>query len=287
VSGIVEDHLAEFAKAAAEVDKWSRQLIVDELAELMPGLEAAEETAAGRLRDALEALKAPESAIADLDAEIGRAESELASWRKQLEDGDVAARVTARTWISEWEVERDALTQRRDYAQAEMLPLVDARNRARADLELAAGAKTGLAFAMCIPFESPVGQATQAYVGYRQVRLNHVLLLGDRAHPEYDAAVAELDEVAAWAGFSLVEDVHARQLAESIRANLPDAAAAAADPVPSMTEVLALDKAGMEDLALQQRKTHVEDHRYAPAVPRNVRVPEYRQVQTMRDMGLR
>jgi hypothetical protein len=200
----------------------------------------------------------------------------------------VSARVTARTWIQEWEVERDALTQRRDYAQAQMLPLVDARNKARGDLELAQGAKTGLAFAMCIPFESPVGQATQAYVGYRQVRLNHVLLLGDRTHPEYESAVAELHEVAAFAGYSLVEDVHARQLAESIRSNLPDATAAAADPVPSMTEVLALDKAAMQNVALQAQPNVVEDHRRPAAPrPRNEVVPPARQVQTLRDLGVR
>jgi hypothetical protein len=66
------------SRRRAEVEKWTRQLIVDELAELMPGLEAAEETAAGRLREAVEVLKAPGRLLADLDAEISHAETELA-----------------------------------------------------------------------------------------------------------------------------------------------------------------------------------------------------------------
>jgi hypothetical protein len=284
----VEDHLAELAKASAEVDKWSRQLIVDELAELMPGLEAAEESAAARLRDALEALKAPGAAIADLDAAIGRAETELASWRDQLEGGDVAARVDARRWIAEWETERDTLTARRDYAAAEMLPLADVRNRARADLELAQGAKTGLAFSMCIPFESPVGQATRAYIGYRQPRLAYVLLKGDSADPEWECAVAELRELCISAmrgGYNVAPDLPdpAAVAAAGIAAPMADAMATPPDAVPSMTEVLALDKARMEDLALQQQPSRIDDYR-APAPPREVPDRPYMRVPRVKDM---
>jgi hypothetical protein len=140
---------------------------------------------------------------------------------------------------------------------------------------------------MVDPFRSAVGQGTRAYVQLRQPFLNLVLLASDERHPEWEAAVAELHEVAAWAGFSLVEDVRARQLADSIRANLPDASAAAADPVPSMAEVLAIDKANMEDLKLQQQPVVVEDYR-RPGPPRQVEDRPYMQPPArLRDLRVR
>jgi len=258
-----EERLADLAKAMGDVDRATMQLIVDELAEVWPALEDAEEKAAEALREALAALEAPERAIADLNAEIAHAEAELATWRKQLADGDVAARVTARTWIAEWEAEVAALTAKRDYAAAGMLPLIDARNLARADLELVQGAKNGLAVSMLDPY-GPVGQGTTAYVSYRMPRLAYVLLAADRAHPEWEVACTELRELCISAmrgGYDVGRDLpdYAEVAFRAMTAGMADAMTTAPDPAPSAVEVVKQTEAHFENMALQARPVHVSD----------------------------
>jgi hypothetical protein len=99
--------------------------------------------AAKGLEETYAALKDQERDLADLDAEITGAETELATWQSQLEQGDVAARVEARRWVSEWESELAALRGKREFADAQMLPLRDAHSKARAALEQATGAMEG------------------------------------------------------------------------------------------------------------------------------------------------
>lgn len=270
-----EQHLAELAKATAAVDRWSAQLIIDELAELMPGLDRAEEQAAGRLREACTALEGPERRVADLEEHIARADSELASWRSQFDTGDVAARVTARQWISEWENERTALVQRKEFVQAEMAPLIDARSKARADLELVAAAKRGLAWAMVDPFGSAAGQATQAYIGYRQTRLAYVLLCADPGHPEWDTACAELRELCISAmrgGYDVARDLPDFG-AVAFRAMVSEMASADSTPpapAPGMIDVMALTKAEFENNALQGHPTSIERRDLPPPGARPV-----------------
>ena len=116
-----EEHLAEWLKAMAAADKLLRQAIADELAEDLPGLEEAQAKAAEAVGETYGALKDPERDLADLDAEIGHAETELATWQSQLEEGDVAARVEARRWVAEWEAELVVLRGKREFGLAQML----------------------------------------------------------------------------------------------------------------------------------------------------------------------
>jgi hypothetical protein len=87
-----EEHLAEWLEVMAAADKLLRQVIADELAEDMPGLEQAQAEAAKGVEETYAALQGPERDLADLDGEITGAETELATWQSQLEEGDVAAR---------------------------------------------------------------------------------------------------------------------------------------------------------------------------------------------------
>lgn len=270
-----EAHFRALAAAMAEVDKWTHQLIVDELAGICPALDQAEEQAAAALRQAVAALEDPERATAELDGEITRAEAELSSWRSQLEDGDVGARVTARTWVSEWEAELAALRNKRDFAQAEMLPLIAARNKARADLELAMGAKRGLAWSMIDPFGTAVGQGTSAYVSYRMPRLTYVMLMGDRGHPEWDCALAELRELCVAvmrAGHDITRDlpdfgeVAFRSMTSALDGNLADVMA---DPAPTGRDVM--NQIEAEAVNKNLPASYIEDHRNIAPVPRVAR----------------
>ena len=286
-----EERLADLARAMGDVDRATMQLIVDELGEAWPALEDSEVKAAAVLREALAAVETPERAVADLNAEIAHAEAELATWRKQLADGDVAARVTARTWIAEWEAEVAALTAKRDYAQAGMLPLIAARTRARADLELVQGAKNGLAVSMLDPY-GPVGQGTTAYVSYRMPRLAYVLLAADRAHPEWEVACTELRELCISAmrgGYNVAADLpdYAEVAFRAMTAEMASALDSAADPAPSAVELKALETAYYEDAALQGRPVHVsdiDDRRFAQPVRTPVPQRDYMSVPRLRDV---
>ena len=282
-----QDHLADLAKAMAEVDRCTMQLVVDELGEGWPVLVAAEGEAAEALREAGAALEDPQRAIAALGEEIARAETELSTWRRQLEDGDVAARVTARTWISEWETELAALAQKREFAEAQMFPFIDARNKARSHLELVQGAKRGLAYAMADPY-GRVGQGTKAYVQFRQTRLTYVLLMGDRAHPEWDCAISELKELCVAVmrvGHDITADLPSfgevafRAMTNAVEGNLSDVMS---DPGPNAADVMASLKS--EFTSANLTPAVIEDRRVAPPPPRAVR--EYMQTQRLSDLGL-
>lgn len=274
------EHLADWAKALAALEKATMQLIIDELAELMPGLKATEDQAAAALREACTALGKPEQLLADLDAEVGRVTGQCAEWQGKLSSLRAEDRVEARVRFQAWSDELDKLKAQRDQAERDLEPYYAARNKARADLELVNGALRGLAYAMAMPYESRVGQATKAYINHRQPRLTYVLLAGDRSHPEWECAVTELEELQ-----RVVEQTPA-EAAAMMTAAMADASATI-DPGPNAADIMAQTDAEMANLALQKSPTRIDDYRSGPAVPRNERVESYRQVPTLRDMGLR
>ncbi len=74
----------------------------------------------------------------------------------------------------------------------------------------------------------------------------------------------------------------ARALAESMRAAMHDALSEAPAPAPSGAEVLAMDRADAYNATLAKARDRIDDYRNpATAVPRDMHVPEYRQVQRL------
>lgn len=264
MTGTSQEHLADWAKALAALEKATHQLIVDELAELVPGLEATEDQAAAAVREACTAVGKPEQVLADLDAEVGRVTGQCAEWQGKLSSLRAEDRVEARVRYRAWSDELDKLKAQRDQAERDLQPYYAARNKARADLELVNGAKRGLAYAMALPYQSAVAQGTKAYITYRMPRLAYVLLAGDRSHPEWGCAVTQLAELQA-----LVEQTPA-EAAAMMTAAMADASNAVADPGPSAADVVKQFEAEVENMGLQQHPSEISDYRDPrTAVPRN------------------
>ncbi len=288
MTGTREGHLAALAELQAAEERAVKQCIVDELAEAMPALQAAADQAEAAIREACTALGEPEKRLADLEAEIEDATGRAAEWQGKLSSLKAEDRVEARVRFQAWNEELDRLREKRDQAERDLQPYYQARSKAEADLELAQGAQRGLAWTIVRPYESPVAQGTKAYLAFRAPRLSFVLLAGDRAHPEWDAAVAQLDQDATAAGFRLDRSPDAEREARAMTAEMSDAASTPFAPSPSGQDVMAMDKAMLANDALQQSPTRIDDFRNPrTAPPRNTMVEEYRQVQSLRDLGLR
>ncbi len=263
-----EEHLADLAKAMAGEDRAIRQLIVDELAEAMPALEHAEEEAAAALREACTALGKPEQLLAELDEEIGRVTGQAAEWQAKLSSLKTEDRVEARVRFQAWSDELDKLKEKRDQAERDLQPYYDARNKASGDLELVQGALRGLVFAMLTPYESRVGQGTRAYVAYRQPRLSYVLLAGDRDHPEWECAIAQLEEMCLRSAYRTDHlPSNAEQAARAITAGMADAASAPYAASPNAADVMAADVVKLINESMPPSR--IEDHRNTPSPPRS------------------
>jgi hypothetical protein len=262
----VEEHLADLARAMAAEEKAIKQLIVDELAEALPALERAEEDAAAVVRETCTALGMPEKQLADLDAEIERVTGKAAGWQERLSALRTEDRVEARVRFAAWSDELDKLKEKRDQAERDLQPYYDARNKATADLGLVQGAKRGLCYAMLTPYESPVGQGTRAYVGFRSPRLAYVLLAGDQAHPEWECAIAQLEEMCLRSAYRTDHlPSNAEQAARAITAEMADASSYV-PPAPNAQEILAADAVKLANDFMPP--SHIDDYRNSPAPPR-------------------
>ena len=263
---LAEEHLADLAKAMAALEKAAMQLIVDELAEALPALERAEEDAAAALREACAALGKPEQLRADLDEEIGRVTGQCADWQAKLSSLAVEDRVEARVRFQAWSDELGKLKEKRDQAERDLQPYYDARNKASADLELVQGATRGLFYAMLNPYESKVGQGTKAYVAYRMPRLAFVLLSGDPGHPEWDCAIAQMDEFAMRSAYRTDHlPSNAEQEARAIAAQMADASSYV-PPALNAREVMAAD--ALKVFNDSQPPSRIDDYRNTPRPPR-------------------
>jgi hypothetical protein len=141
---------------------------------------------------------------------------------------------------------------------------------------LVTGAKRGLAYAMVAPYESRVARGTKAYVAYRMPRLAHVLLAGDRSHPEWECAVLELEELVRWISQTPAQ-------AAAAMTAMADASDTVA-PAPSAAEVMTHDAVEIANVMVPASK--IDDYRPRSAPPRNLVVPEHMRVLSLRDLWL-
>lgn len=117
--------------AMTYVEKAVEDLIADELRDGLPGLEAAEATAAAGLQAAAEALSEPQHALDAVEKEIQAAEAKAAEFQAKMDDDVLETRVESRRWHSEWSEEISRLRKKRDFAQEQMQPLLLVRDEAK------------------------------------------------------------------------------------------------------------------------------------------------------------
>jgi hypothetical protein len=286
-----DELLKRLADARAEQEGCTAALIWLELDELQTALSAHEDQAAAKLRETVGALADPQAGLDAVDTEIASADAKRAGLAGQLDDDDDDADPDAlalvRLRLQEWDRKLTRLRSKRDFAESGMQPLVEARDQSRKALADIQAAKKGLMWAMMNPFASPVAQATQAYIGCRQPYLNHVLLKNDRSDPEWETAVAELEECCLRSAYRTDNlPSEAQQAARAMTAAMADTTTSPPPPAPGMADIMKQTEAEMTNMALQKSPTKIDDYRNRPPVPRNARVEEYRQVPTLREMGL-
>jgi len=236
-----DDLLKRLADAGAEWDAATMGLIWLELGELLTALEAREDQAAAALREATEALTGPEAGLAAIDEETAATDRERLARLASAEDLSLDAdkRGLARAQLGEWEADLTRLRQKRDWAEAAMQPLVQARDQARMVLAQIQGAKRGVMWAQLNPFTSPVAQATKAYIGHRQPFLNLVLLKNDRSDPEWEAAISEVEECCLRSAYRTDHlPSEAEQMARAMTASMADATSEPPPPAPSGRDVM-------------------------------------------------
>lgn len=289
-----EKHLAEWVEALAVAAKAHRQVTVDEIAAGIPALEEARSKAAAVQHEAWKARQGPERDIAALDAEIAAAEADRAKWQAKLSDETPREeRARARFQHAECESDITRLSRKRDFAQAQLQPLLDIWNKARTERELADAAVSGRELNATLELAYfGAGQKTAAYGMRFGLALENTLR--DRDDPEHDAAVEYMLHLCQVSGFR-TED-HADELpsdAEQARrfwdqVHADAVAGMAADPAPSAAGVMKQFEAEVENMALQGHPSEVSDYRDPrTAVPRAVPERDYMQVPNLRDMGLR
>jgi hypothetical protein len=118
-----QQKLQLLGRAQDEVERWTRQLIVDELNELWPSLVEAEEHAQARLEEAERALVGPQEHIATLRVEIIRCGGRCNEWSAELTSEVTEYRVQARINFREWSAELDSLKEKLSQAERDREPL--------------------------------------------------------------------------------------------------------------------------------------------------------------------
>lgn len=281
-----KEHLTALADGMNAVDRAVRALIADELSAMIPGYEAAVEKAAARLREAVSALEGPESALADLDEEIVKAEAKFSTWQAQLSSDKISERVSAKTWLASWQEELAALREKKAQHEDEMQPLVAARNKAKDALARAQDELNGLKMnaAQELAYVGH-GQQTKTYQSFRFGLVLPAALNPD--HPEHDKAMGMLREYALMSGFRTCrqcggdEDLpDPRKLRNLVMA---DRFAEPPEKAPSAQEVLAQDQVSAVNAGLQKIRSRVDDFR-GPAVPRETPARDYMKVPKVSTM---
>jgi hypothetical protein len=256
------------------------QLIADELAPVLDGIVANEARAKAALQAACEAVKAPQERLRQVDEEISGVSLQIADFRTQARDPMAAAedRIRARAALQGWEEELAALQARRDQAEADLEPFTAECQSAGRALESAFAAKMTVTLAMADPFGTEVGRQTRTYKALGvPFRVSEILLLHDRDHPEWEAAIDHLEQLCRASGYRTdgtsgrerlpVDGEMWRKLWQDVYSN-----ANPPQPAPSGADVVAQAHAEMENAALarqgQVARQAIEDHRLRP-----VRIP--------------
>ena len=283
--------LARLFDAMEAADEAVKGLVKHDLTALVPELEAARAEAEAALEAAEKAVEEPEAQVRAAEAGVRECAEKMTELAGSLADPDLHLRVESRRWYAEYERERNELQKKLDFAQLVAGPLHHARQEARnAYVQCCADLRAlGLQIAY-FPY-GPDGQETDSYKLWRRDRgsLFPLLLNWDRESSEWPAAMTALRLACLATGYR-GEDLptEAEKAAWALKnSGMADAMSTPPAPAPSMAEVIALDKAGIVNAALERSSSRIEDYRTAPAVPRNARVADYRQVPTARDLGIR
>jgi hypothetical protein len=172
------------------------------------------------------------------------------------------------------------------------LPFRDALRKAQAELSQAKATLDGRKLNATPELAYyAAGQKSAGYAWRFGMALEGVLR--DRDHPEHSAAVDHMLHLCAVSGFrtenysdELPSDAEqGRKFWDDVYAN-----AQHPEPAPTGREVADAVRAEMivagMNKALEDSPSRIDDFR-RPAPPRNAVVPQYRQVQSLRDLGLR
>lgn len=269
--------------------------VAAELAEEIPALEQAWLESGDKASASYAALEAPRTAKQERDAAVAQAEAELAGWRSQAEDESTpfAERVRLRAQIADGEAELEVLRQKADFAQAQLLPLLDAYAKAEAGFEQAESALEGRKL-NATPALAFLGAGSGTAV-YKLFRFGTALeaALRDRDHPEHVAAVGY------WLHLCRVSGLRTEDFAAELPSDAEQAKrywdqvyadANPPQPPPSGREVAAAVHAEMTVMgvnkALENSPARIDDYR-RPGPPREVPDRPYMQVPKLRDMGIR
>jgi hypothetical protein len=256
-------------------DRAIRGLICEELEQLRPGMETAEAEAAERLRIALAELEKPQETLAEIDGQITYAEAELSTWKADLGSGAVPTRVTARTWVTEWESELAALRNKRRQADEYMVPLITERDSAKKALRAAQLDIAALDENKKVPYLGR-GRFTASYQAFRAsgitAPLIAILQAGDDSHGEWDVAIDLMDDLSQASKYR-TDDLSERLL-QKARSETQAEFARDPEPVPSGREIVDSELISMEvasvNRALENTPSRIDDYR-SPigALPRN------------------
>ena len=281
-----DELLGQLAQARADADAAVMCLIYLELGEVLTALDAREDQAAAALREASDALTAPQAAVDAIAAEIVKAEGRAAEWLAKLDpDKPADERAQARIHFAEWDADITRLCQKRDWAEAEMQPLVERRDHARKVLADLQAAKQGVIRAQLNPFGSPVAQATQAYIGYRMPYLNLILIANDRESPEWETAIAELEECCLRSAYRTDHLIgHAEQQARAMTSAMADVSTSPPPPAPSAVELGKQLEVEMENRRLANTPVHIEDYRHPVPQRPPVQKRAFMEVPRLRNM---
>jgi hypothetical protein len=226
-------------------------LIMAELAEAIDLRRRVEANAAAELAAAVAALDGPQERVAEARAELAACEIKISHHADLLDHHDLDTRVDARVYHAQYADELPRLRARLDFAESELLPLFDRRNRAKGQLEAEQSFIRLLQEAMRSPFASAVGQATAAYIGGRgRAVLVEILLSGDRSHPEWAAAETMLGLVMLASG--LRSEDYQLPDRDFIPLIMADAAATTPPPSPSAADVMRMSRQEAEDATGQE-----------------------------------
>jgi hypothetical protein len=206
---MTDDKYKALQDAAIARDVAVRDLVVEEIRAMIPAVAEREDTAAGELREACDALAKPSADLAALEAEIAQVRSKCGEWAEGTYSGDPAVRVNSRDEFRKWDEELSRLEERHQVLEQDVAQLQVRKNKAAEVLENARLEKGALELNACkeMAFYA-AGTMTEAYKTFRfgWCDLAIVLRPGNDSHPEHDEAIRWLEQIAYWSGYKLVRD---------------------------------------------------------------------------------
>jgi hypothetical protein len=286
---VVVDLALKLAAAERQAENLAGMLVQRELVKVvLPGYAEAEAAAGREYSAALAALREPGDRIGELKEEIAKADEEFVSWRDDLDNEKIGARVAARTALASWREEMDALTAKLAVLEAEIQPLRLAAAEAKTRLDRANEDHELAKFNAGSPFAALLGygQDTDSFRTFwlRGGHFVKVLLSGNTIHAAWNASCAFMDELAlrsGWRSDHLPKEAdYWREHWDDIqdRANITHEQGGqnvVADRVLSGAEEVAslhLEGARMADHARNYRPPQKADGDRAAAASRNERV---------------